>query len=142
MSKFSQGIYTIKNPEKYVGGSPPVFRSSWERRVFMWLDNNPNVVRWASEAVKIPYRNPLTQAMSNYIPDLLIEYNDKTGTRHVELVEIKPLRETVLERAKTRKDKMALAVNMAKWQFAQQWCKQQGIKFRVITERDLFVQKR
>jgi hypothetical protein len=28
--------------------------------------------------------------------------------------------------------------NMAKWQAAGVWCKNQGIKFRVISERDIY----
>lgn len=142
MSKFIQGQYKPINPAKYVGDSYPLYRSSWEKRVFMWLDEHQSVTSWASEPLKIPYKNPFTGTVHNYIPDLLISYADKYGKQHVELVEIKPLRETLLERAKTKKDKINLAVNMAKWAAAQAWCKDKKIGFRVITERDIWVGKK
>jgi hypothetical protein len=28
--------------------------------------------------------------------------------------------------------------NMAKWQAAQAWCKRMGLRFRVVSEEDLF----
>jgi hypothetical protein len=33
---------------------------------------------------------------------------------------------------------MAIAVNTAKWQAAQAWCKRTGITFRVINEDQIF----
>lgn len=142
MAKYSQGIFEVTNKKKYVGKNPPVYRSSWERRVFTWLDNNPSVISWASEAVRIPYRNPFTDKVTNYIPDLLISYVDKNGKQHTEMVEIKPLKETVLERAKSKKDKMTLALNFAKWEAAKAWCRDKGIFFRVITENEIFFNKK
>ena len=60
MAKYAQGKYTLKNPEKYVGGRNPTYRSSWEFAFMRFCDMNENVSKWASEAVKIPYRNPFT----------------------------------------------------------------------------------
>ena len=53
--KFSQGIYKIKHPEKYVGSKDPTYRSSWEYTFMSFCDNNPSVQQWASEPVRIPY---------------------------------------------------------------------------------------
>jgi hypothetical protein len=36
------------------------------------------------------------------------------------------------------RDRAAVAVNYAKWDAAQKWCRQQGLTFRVITEDDMF----
>lgn len=138
MARFSQGTFEPKNMKKYVGNSLPRYRSSWEKRVMIWLDESPSVVSWASEPVKIPYLHPLTGKVANYIPDLLIKYVDKQGKYHTEMVEIKPKKETLLEAAKTKKDKIALVINMNKWQQAEAWCKQRHMIFRVITEQDIF----
>lgn len=138
MAKFTQGVYRVKNANKYVGTKAPTYRSSWELKIFVWLDENKSVANWASEPVKIPYQNPVTGKASNYIPDLLVKYIDRTGKTIVELWEIKPIKETILEFAKSKKDKLAYAVNSSKWQQATGWCVQRGIKFRVITEKDLF----
>lgn len=138
MAKFANGLYYPQNVSKYVGKSYPRYRSSWEKKVFQWLDLSPGVIAWGSELVKIPYQNPLTGKLSNYIPDLMIKYRDASGREHAELVEIKPIKETLVEFAKSKKDQMALAVNQSKWHQAQMWCKSKGLVFRVITEQDIF----
>ena len=134
--KFHQGQFTPKNLKKYVGGKLPVYRSSWEKAVFLMLDNNPNIISWASEYVKIPYE--INCKKFNYVPDILMKYIDKNGKEHVELIEIKPTREAFLESAKSKKDKIALAINQAKWHYASAWCKERGITFRIINENDIF----
>ena len=38
------GRYSIKNPSKYTGDvANIVYRSLWEKAVFMWCDGNPKV---------------------------------------------------------------------------------------------------
>lgn len=141
MALFHQGIFKPKNPKKYTGAKLPTYRSSWELQFFIWMDEHQSVVNWASEAIKIPYINPLTNKAANYIPDILIHYVDKNGFKHIELVEIKPLKESLLEKAKSKKDKMAYLQNQAKWKAASAYCKHHGITFRVLTEKDLFFRK-
>lgn len=138
MGKWAQGIYEVKNPQKYVGSGKPKYRSGWEMSFFMFCDNNPAILQWASEAIKIPYRNPLTGKQTIYVPDIFMVYQNKFGQKIAEIVEIKPSKQTVLTEAKSRKDKLAVAINHAKWQAANAWCKSQGIKFRVVTEKELF----
>jgi hypothetical protein len=66
---------------------------------------------------------------------------DKVGKTHVELIEVKPQNQTVLEKVgKNRHNQIQYAKNIAKWRAAQAWCKQQGIKFRIVNEQDLFHQ--
>jgi predicted P-loop ATPase len=80
----------------------------------------------------------LTGKWHFYIPDLMIVFTDKTGSRRAELVEIKPAKETYIERAKSKKDKATLAINQAKWAAALAWCHRNGLTFRVLTEDQLF----
>jgi len=137
--RFRQGKFTVKNPAKYVGNHAPMFRSSWEHAFMMFCDSHQSVVKWASECVRIPYINPLTGKRSNYVPDFLVQYQDKRGKLITELVEIKPKNQSIVE-SKTQNRKLAatVAVNHAKWQQAQRWCRQNGLKFRVVTEEDIF----
>lgn len=138
--RFSQGPYNIKNPQKYIGSSPPYCRSSWERTFCMFCDNNESIKKWASEPVKIPYRNPLTGKNTVYLPDFLISYVDKDMKEHTELIEIKPMNQALKERiSKHHFNQAQYLRNLAKWEAATQWCQERGIKFRVITENDLFV---
>jgi replication fork clamp-binding protein CrfC len=104
-----------------------------------FCDNNPSIQQWASETVKIPYRDPLTGRQTVYVPDFLIHYIDKNQKKHVELVEIKPAKQTLRERVgKNPYDQAQYVKNMAKWEAASVWCRNQGIKFRVINEGDIF----
>jgi len=139
-TNYAQGIFTPKHPEKYMGKNSIKYRSSWELMFMHFCDNNPAIVGWASEAIFIPYVNPLSGKSSSYCPDFIIQYVDKNGQRHSELIEIKPGKEVALENAKSMRDKAMVAVNLAKWQAATAWAKKQGIKFRVITEKDIFHQ--
>lgn len=143
MSKFAQGKYTLKNPDKYVGTKSPTYRSSWEWSFMTFCDNHPNIIQWASEAVQIPYRNPVTGKQSIYVPDFFVMYEDKNGNRRAEVVEVKPSSQATMEAAgKNNQNKLSVVVNTAKWQAAQAWCSRQKITFRVITERDIFHQGR
>lgn len=137
--KFSQGVYKIKNPDKYMGSKNPIFRSSWEHTFMSFCDNNPSIQQWASECVKIPYRDPLTGKNTVYVPDFLITYVDKNMKKHVELIEIKPANQMLKEKVgKNPYNQAQYVKNIAKWQAAQSWCKNQGISFRVISEADIF----
>ena len=131
----------MKHPEKYVGTKVPTYRSSWEWSFMNFCDTNKSVQKWASEAISIPYRDPLTNRNTIYVPDFFIQYSDKFGRMQVELIEIKPASQTILERVGKNKYNQAQFVkNQAKWAAATIWCKQQGIKFRIINENDLFSQ--
>ena len=141
MRKFAQGRFELKHPEKYIGTKTPLYRSSWEWAFMQFCDNNPAIENWASEAVKIPYRDPLTGKHSVYVPDFFIQYVDKNGRKHAEVVEVKPANQTIKERVGRNKVNQAHFVkNMAKWEAARAWCKRQGIYFRIVSENDIFHQ--
>lgn len=139
MKKFVQGKFTPKNPEKYIGTKTPTYRSSWEWAFMQFCDNNPSIQRWASEAIKIPYRDPLTGKQTIYVPDFFINYVDKNGKMHAELIEVKPANQALKEKVGRNKMNQAHYIrNMAKWEAARAWCKQQGVFFRVVSENDIF----
>ncbi len=138
MSKWAQGFYDIQNPAKYVGTGKPRFRSGWELSFMRFCDTNDHILQWASEAVQIPYRHPLTGKQTIYVPDFLITYRTKGNTMRAELIEIKPKKQRVLESKMSSKEQAVVAINYAKWQAAQKWCQRQGIAFRVITEDQMF----
>ena len=141
MSRFKQGIYKPRHLEKYVGEAGNiVFRSSWELSMCRFFDNNPNILRWSSEEVFIPYRKPTDGQIHRYFPDFWVEYKDRNGTVIQEILEVKP-NDQVNPHQKSRLteyDKITYAINIAKWQAASIFCKQRGIKFRILTEREMF----
>jgi len=139
--KFSQGVYKVKNLDKYVGSKAPTYRSGWELTFMTFCDNNPSIQQWASEPVKIPYRDPLTGKNTIYVPDFLITYVDKNLKKHVEMIEIKPANQTLIEKVgKSAYNQSQYVKNIAKWEAANAWCRNQGIKFRIINETDIFHQ--
>jgi hypothetical protein len=137
--RFSKGVYTIKNSEKYVGNRAPVYRSSWEFTVMSFFDNNPAVQQWSSEPIKIPYKDPLTGKQTVYVPDFLCVYLDKNNKKHAELWEVKPAKQTLREKVgKNPYDQAQFVKNQAKWAAASVWCQQHGVKFRIVNEGDIF----
>lgn len=138
MSKYAQGKYQVKNVDKYMGKRLPSYRSSWEFTFMSFCDNNAAVLNWTSESVKIPYYNPVSGKQTVYVPDFLVVYVDNNQRKHTELIEIKPSSETTMESARSYRDKLSVAINMAKWAAADSWCRANGMRFRVITEFDIF----
>ena len=139
--RFAKGQYKLKNPDKYIGAGQPTYRSSWELAVMRMCDNNPSIQQWASEGIKIPYRDPLTGKQTVYVPDFLVVFIDKNMNKHAELWEIKPANQQIKEKVGKNPFNQAQYVkNMAKWQVATQWAKSKGLKFRVLNETDIFHQ--
>lgn len=128
-----------RNPHKYVGNCNNIMaRSSWELKFFMFLDNSNAVLKWCSEEFSIPYIKPTDGRVHQYFPDVFVIYLDKEGNQHKEIIEIKPLKETILTERSTQHDKMAYIINQAKWEAARAFALSKGAIFRVATEVELF----
>jgi hypothetical protein len=140
MANFRQGVYTVRNPGKYVGKGTPRYRSGWELTFMMFLDNNDNIVNWASESITIPYRNPITGRQSMYVPDFFVTYRSRNNTTRAELIEIKPKKQSLIESKSSDRDRAIVAVNYAKWDAATKWARRNGLTFRVINEDMIFHQ--
>jgi hypothetical protein len=139
------GRFIPKNPQKYVGNVHNImFRSSWEVTFMKWLDQNNAVLRWGSEEIAIPYVNPIKvdvngrPKISRYFPDFIMLYRDSAGNIKKEIIEVKPYKESVITPKMSERDKMAYAVNQAKWKAASIFAESQGATFRVVTEKSMF----
>jgi len=133
------GRYTVKNPSKYDGDpTKVVFRSLWERQVFKWMDDNPNVIKWQSEETVIPYRCKTDNRIHRYFMDIKMVTKDKTF-----LIEIKPKCQTKAPKKPSRKTKryitevMAYVKNTSKWETAESYCADRGWEFAIWTEETL-----
>lgn len=115
-----------------------ICRSSWELSVCKFFDSHPSVYKWGSEEISIPYVKPTDGRVHKYFPDFIVVYKDKEGNLIKELVEVKPMKESVLTERSSNYDKLAIMVNHAKWQAAEAFCAQNGMKFRVLTEQSIF----
>ena len=142
-TRFRQGFYTPKHPEKYMGDpSRIVYRSSWELNLHKFFDNNTRVTRWGSEIIKIPYIKPTDGRVHHYYPDYFVEFINTEGEIVRELIELKPLAQTRQPRSTRGKqnlyENLTFVINVAKWKQAELWCKKHGVTWRIITERDVF----
>jgi len=141
---YKQGIYPPKNPSKYKGNaSNIVYRSSWELRVFKWMDDNPSVLEWASEECAIPYKSPVDQKLHRYFPDIWAKVKGADGRIKTYLLEIKPEYQANAPEVKKRITKQYItevctyAINSAKWKAAREYCMDRKWEFKVLTEKDL-----
>ena len=140
MSKYYSGRFRPKNIEKYEGDHTNVrYRSSWERAVLKWLDENPNVVKYSSEEVIVPYRCKTDNKMHRYFVDIKVQF--KGGITY--LIEIKPKKETMPPKVRERKTRgylmevMTYAKNISKWESATEYAKDRGWIFEIWTEQTI-----
>ena len=147
MAKFYQGRFKPEHPQKYKGDpSNIIYRSGWELKLMRYLDKHPHVTRWNSEEIIIPYRSPIDGKMHRYFPDFYVE---KTfhGKKEKILIEVKPWAQTQAPKVQnTKKNKptkryinevKTYGTNSAKWNAAEEYCKDRGWKFSIITEKEL-----
>lgn len=143
MYKTYKGNYRPKNPEKYVGDiTNIVYRSSWERKLMKFLDENPNVLKWGSEEAIVPYISPIDNKIHRYFIDAYAKIKTKDGVKTY-LIEVKPKNQTVPPKTpkkitKTYKEALkTYAVNQAKWDAAKKVCEERDWNFMILTEDHL-----
>ena len=127
-------------PEKYTGDPTNIImRSSWETRFASWCDKNPSVLKWSSEETIIPYKCPTDNRIHRYFVDFKITVT--TGKTY--LVEVKPKTQTqppIYPGKRTQRylqESLAFMKNQAKWEAANEFAKDRGGEFKIITEHEL-----
>ena len=145
MAKY-QGYFKPKNPQKYKGDPTNiVYRSRWELLVMSRFDSDVNVIWWSSEETIIPYRSPIDNRIHRYFVDFTARVNKAGGGTKTVLIEVKPYAQTkppvILEsKKKSRKyinEVATWGINSAKWKAAQEYCKDRGYEFLIMTENEL-----
>jgi hypothetical protein len=139
-----KGRFTPKNPKKYRGDPTQIiFRSLWERKVMVYLDENPNILEWSSEETIVPYYDPSLRKHRRYYPDFIIRARKSDGSITTMMLEVKPKAQTIEPKVQSKKTKRYItevttwATNSAKWDAAREYCLDRGWEFRLITEQEL-----
>lgn len=147
--KYKQGKYLVQNPQKYIGTTPVLYRSSWEYAFCKFCDMNENVIRWSAESLEIPYQitNGLGQIENHrYYPDFYVETIDPNNseTHNRLIIEIKPKSETSYPTPPKRQTLKMLEnyeyslkmfkKNLHKWSYTKEWCERRNLIFKIITE--------
>lgn len=128
-SKFKRGFYQPVNENKYRAAVDktmnsqifPEYRSSWEKFYMQLLDHSDAVEYWGCEVLHIKYFDTQQNKIRRYFPDFFIKL--KNGTKLVH--EVKP------------KGQCKQQLNLDKWAAAEEYCRQAGMTFQVITEIEL-----
>ena len=146
--KTYKGKFNPLNPEKYIGDpSNIIYRSGWEFHLMRYLDKHPHVIKWASEEVIIPYRSPIDGKIHRYFPDFYVEQINRDRKKQKILIEVKPKYQTMppaVQNTKRNKptkkylnEVKTWGVNKAKWDAAEEYCKDKGWTFQIMHEDHL-----
>lgn len=141
---------------KIPDAKPITFRSSWERRLCSFCDEQENVLAYGSEIVKIPYYSIQDGKTHTYITDFVMITKCRDGSVKKFIIEVKPESQTarldengnvIMPKPPKRPTQKRLAAwqerckvierNNEKWTAARDYCYKQGFIFKIITEKEL-----
>ena len=141
-TNYKQGFFYPRNLDKFVGKeNKAIYRSGLELEYFRILDKNPNVLKWGSEEVVVPYF--FENKWHKYYVDLFVVFKFGESVKKY-FIELKPYAQTVEPKVSKRKKQMSMlyeakqwAKNQAKWKAAQSYAEKNGWEFHILTEKDL-----
>lgn len=136
MAYYMQGIFKPRNPKKYKGDvNKVIYRSGLERRFMLFLDNNSLIKIWSSEEYVVSYIGVDGKA-HRYFIDFFVELNNGKKL----LIELKPdkQRKPPKKNAKNYlKESITYVTNQLKWESAEKYAKKNGMKFVVVTDKQV-----
>lgn len=153
--KYLSGYYKLINESKYVADPKQiVYRSSLELKFCNFLDKNPNVIKWGSEIIGVPYIGSDNKQHTYYL-DFYVEMKNPSNPAGYDrlLVEVKPSVE-VDRVIKNEPPKKPLKItpqslknweyaileffkNRLKWQAAQSFSRTKSMSFIIVTEKTI-----
>ena len=155
-----QGWYTVLNTKKFImqtnesnsvmksvrrnGENLEInYKSGLELKAIKYCDMNKFIKKWSLEPFAVRYLKPTTGKIHRYFVDMYIEFENNQKF----LVEIKSSGETVEPKKPSKKTPKAILnyqkayqtwlVNSAKWKACEEFCKEKGMKFIILTEKEL-----
>ena len=144
MAESIKSLFKPTKPRKYKGDINNIIcRSNWEKRFCSWCDLNESIIEWGSEEFFIKYVSPVDNLYHRYYPDFLIKVKESTGQVKTYVIEVKPKKQTRPPKPRKNVTKSYIyecktyAVNQAKWEAANEWCKDRKIEFKIVTEQEL-----
>lgn len=143
-----KGKFKPKNPKKYRGDPTNIiYRSGWELKLMMYLDDQPNILEWSSEEIVIPYVSPIDNRVHRYFPDFYVKKRTPKGNIEEVLIEVKPESQMVEPKPQANKngrpskqyikEVVTWGVNSAKWAAAESYCAKRGWMFVKMGAKDL-----
>jgi len=165
-SRTFQGYYNVTNKDKYIGDlSTVIYRSSWEYAFLRWCDFSPSILKFSSEPIRVPYRDPTSTLEEcakfglnpkdprnmkerGYNVDFWMQLQKPDGSIEKMFIEIKPKNKLIKPVPPSKDAPLKLQkkfvleakeylVNEAKWTAMNEYCKKIGASFYVFTEDTL-----
>jgi hypothetical protein len=122
-----KGRYTPTKPKKYKGNPQNIiYRSLWERKFMVYCDNSTSIIEWGSEEIIIPYLSPKDGRMHRYFPDF-----------YIKVKQCKPPKDPKRRTRRWMNEVITYGVNDAKWRYATEWCADNDMEFKILTEDHL-----
>lgn len=147
-NEYNHGIYNIVNKHKYIGKKNPMYRSSWEYRVFYWCDQSKNILEWSVESIAISYLFEIDNKLHRYYPDVYASIRQNDGNIQKYIIEIKPYKFTcepkkpLINNKKSQKrynyEIIQWIKNNNKWKYAIEYCNKHNYIFKILTEKNIF----
>ncbi len=119
---FEPKLHHLKGWHESPKAGKVYYRSSYEKKAFLKLDEDESVISYKYEAIEVNYWNPQKQITSSYLVDICVEYEDGS----IKWIEVKPacwLTDDVI---------------ITKIEAAELKAKDEGVSFEVWSEIDLF----
>ena len=140
-----KGRYTPTKPKKYKGNPQNIiYRSLWERKFMVYCDNSTSIIEWGSEEIIIPYLSPWDKKIHRYFPDFYIKTKHHDGSTKKFIIEVKPKAQCKPPPSQPkRKNKRwfnevkTWGINESKWKHANEWCLDNNMEFKILTEDHL-----
>ena len=109
-----------------------------------YCETTKSIVEWGSEEIVIPYVSPWDGRYHRYFPDFYIKVRSKNGSLKKYIIEVKPKHQcTPPERNPKRRTGVwynkvkTWGINKAKWKSAQEFCLDNNMEFKILTEDHL-----
>lgn len=131
------GRYFPLNIDKYEGKDYPIFKSSLEHKMMLYLDKNESIVKWSYEPMSIKYFDKIKNKVRRYYIDFTAIVKTGNILKRIWL-EVKPDCETKKPKNPNNiKANVTYITNCCKWDAAQKLAKSKGYEFHIITEKQL-----
>lgn len=159
-TKYKSGNYKLLNETKYIANPDKIiYRSGLEYQFCVYADKNPNILKWGSEIIGIPYTmydyNTNTNRNHTYYMDYYLEVKNENHPTGMErwLIEVKPETEYLAIIGNTPPEKpkkctpkaietweyglKMFITNKHKWAAAKEYARRNHMIFYVVTEKVL-----
>ena len=110
----------------------------------VYCDKNEKVLEWGSEEIIIPYLSPWDNKMHRYFPDFYMKVRQSDGSIKKFIIEVKPkyqckppMKNPKRKTKKWYNDVKNYVINEAKWKSANEFCLDNNMEFKILTEDHL-----